>query len=300
MTKNDVYTSVTDRIIEALENGTVPWKKPWRVRGGPVNVKTRRPYRGINVFLLALAGYDDPRWGTYRAIQSCGGQVRKGEKGTRVILWKPVKAKGEDDEEDGAEKKGGYLLLRDYVVFNAEQADGLPEFEFEEIEFDPNERAQEIIDGYVEGTGPPLHHGGDRAYYNVLADAVTVPKQGDFDDGDSYYATVFHEFVHSTGHESRLKRIESVNFGSDPYAKEELVAEMGAAMLNGLAGIETREENSAAYVANWLRSLRDDSRLVINAAAAAQKAADWIVEGPPETKKKAAPKKGEKKLAVAA
>lgn len=293
MTKNDVYTSVTDRIIEALENGTVPWKKPWRTRGGPVNVKTARPYRGINVFLLALAGYDDPRWGTYKAIKGCGGQVRKGEKGTRVILWKPVKPKGED--EDGEEKKGGYLLLRDYVVFNAEQADGLPEFEFEEIDFDPNERAQEIIDGYVEGSGPPLRHGGDRAYYDVLADAVTVPAEGDFDDGDSYYATVFHELVHSTGHESRLKRIESVYFGSDPYAREELVAEMGAAMLNGLSGIETREENSAAYVANWLRSLRDDNRLVIDAAARAQKAADWIVEGPPEKRETK-----DAKLAVAA
>lgn len=294
MTKNDVYTSVTERIIEALENGTVPWKKPWRTRGGPVNVKNGRAYRGINVFLLALAGYDDPRWGTYKAIASCGGQVRKGEKGTRVILWKPVKPKSEEDED--GEKKGGYLLLRDYVVFNAEQADGLPEFEFEEIDFDPNERAQEIIDGYVvEGDGPPLHHRGDSAAYNPMTDTVRVPLQGDFDDADSYYATVFHELVHSTGHESRLKRIESVNFGDDPYAREELVAEMGAAMLNGLSGIETREENTAAYLANWLRSLRDDKRLVIVAAAQAQKAADWIVEGPPETRKK-----DEKKMEVAA
>lgn len=293
MTKNDVYTSVTDRIIEALENGTVPWKKPWRTRGGPINVKNGRPYRGINIFLLALAGYDDPRWGTYKAITDCGGQVRKGEKGTRVILWKPVKPK---EDEDGEETKGGYLLLRDYVVFNAEQADGLPEFEFEEIDFDPNERAQEIIDGYVEGSGPPLRHGGDSAYYDIMADEVWSPAQGDFDDGDSYYSTVFHELVHSTGHESRLKRIESANFGSDPYAREELVAEMGAAMLNGLSGIETREENSAAYIANWLRSLRDDKRLVIDAAARAQKAADWIVEGPPEKPEK----KKDAKLAVAA
>jgi antirestriction protein ArdC len=274
MTKNETYQAVTDRIIEALEQGTVPWRRPWSEFGGPRNLNGR-PYRGINVFLLELAGYDDPRWGTYKAIKTAGGQVRKGEKGTRVILWKPVRKKEED--ENGEEAEVGYLLLRDYVVFNAEQADGLPELEIAERDWDPNDRAQSVIDRYIADGGPTLSYGGDRAYYNLFDDSVKLPVLEAFDDGDAYYSTAFHELVHSTGHESRLDRIEPAKFGSEPYGKEELVAEMGAAMLNGLTGISTAEENSAAYIASWLRTIKGDPTLVVNAAAKAQKAADLIV-----------------------
>lgn len=279
MTKTDVYTEVTERIIEALEAGTVPWRKPWSSSAagtGPVSLRGGKPYRGVNVFLLELtaatAGYTDPRWGTYKAITEAGGQVRRGEKGTRVILWKPVKRDGE-----AAEAKGpGYLLLRQYTVFNVEQADGiepLPRVELSQHE--RHERADAIMAGYDHG--PVVIHGASAAVYSPRTDVVRLPDPEAFVTPAAYYLTAFHELVHSTGHESRLKRIEPALFGSDPYAREELVAEMGAAMLAGLAGLPPQTEQSAAYIESWLGALRNDRKLVVQAAAQAQKAADLIV-----------------------
>jgi antirestriction protein ArdC len=274
MTKNDVYQEVTDRIIAALEAGTVPWRKPWRTvnHGGPYSIRGGKPYRGINIFLLGLAGYSDPRWGTYKAIAEAGGQVRKGEKGTRVILWKPVPKKTGEVERDG------YMLLRQYTVFNAEQADGLPPLDDSPVpEFEANERAAALADGYLSHGGPGLMHGYSGAYYTPATDIVRMPAHEDFAYRDAYYRTLFHELAHSTGHESRLDRLEPALFGTDPYAREELVAEMTAAMLGGLAGLEQGDtDDSAAYIASWLKKLRDDRRLVIQAAAQAQKAADLI------------------------
>lgn len=274
MTRQDVYTQVTERIIAALESGTVPWLKPWRsVDGVPRNVRTGRPYRGVNVWLLDLAGFGDPRWGTYRAIQEAGGQVRKGERGTSIILWKPVR-RGEDDE------RADYLLLRSYTVFNAEQCDGLPELEREtESPFTPDERAEGIVRGYR--LGPAVIHGASAAYYQPSTDVVRMPDPEHFTSCSGYYRTLFHELIHSTGHESRLKRLEPALFGTDPYAKEELVAELGASMLAGIAGLDGAEledvDQSAAYIASWIRRLRDDRKLIVQAAAQAQKGADRIL-----------------------
>ena len=276
MTKQDVYEQVTERIVAALEAGTVPWHKPWKTLAGPpVNVRNGRPYRGINVFLLGFAGYSDPRWGTYKAIAEAGGQVRKGEKGTSIILWKPVKRKGEGGELDGS----SYMLLKQYTVFNAEQADGLPELERDELrEHEADERAEALVAGYKAAGGPGVFHEYDRAFYRPSADLVGMPKPEQFESSESYYATLFHELVHSTGHEKRTGRVtEWTTFGTDPYAKEELVAEMGASMLAGLAGLEVAGgEQSAAYIAHWLQRFKDDRKLVVQAAAAAQKAADMI------------------------
>lgn len=276
MTKQDVYASVTDRIVEALEAGTVPWHKPWATRGGPVSLSTGKAYRGINVFLLALEGYADPRWGTYKAIAAAGGQVRKGEKGTHIILWKPARFTPEPGSDGETADERGYLLLRQYVVFNAEQADGLPELEpLNDHEHTPNERAEALAAGWT--TGPHVAHGYDGASYSPTTDVVRMPEPDAFDTPDDYYATLFHELTHATGHESRLNRLEPAIFGSDPYAREELVAELGASMLAGLVGLTTAAgANSAAYVAGWLRRLKDDRKLVVNAAAQAQKAADLI------------------------
>jgi antirestriction protein ArdC len=276
MTKNDIYQAVTNRILEALAKGTVPWRKPWTGTDSmPVSLSTGKPYRGVNVLLLGLAGYGDPRWGTYKAIQAAGGQVRKGEKGTRIILWKPVKKSFEN--EAGEVENGGYLLLRDYVVFNAEQCDGLPRLEVEELtEHEINQRAEEVWDGYK--TRPGLGHGGNRAFYNIARDAVTMPHPEQFVGSDEYYQTLFHELIHSTGHESRLDRLEPALFGSDPYAKEELVAEIGASMLAGLVGLPTAAgEQSAAYLASWSSRFEQDPKLIVQAAAQAQKAADRIL-----------------------
>lgn len=268
MSRIDVYESVTDRIVASLEEGVVPWRKPW-VGGGPISIRSSRPYRGINIFLLGMTEYGDPRWGTYKAIQEAGGQVRKLEKSTAIILWKPVRKKAEGDQERGDQ----YLLLKTYAVFNAEQADGLSPYETE-FEHDPIDRAQKVVDGYA--GAPAILYGGAEASYSPLKDLVRCPELGQFRTAEGFYGTLYHELVHSTGHEKRLKRLEPALFGTDPYAREELVAEMGAAMLCGMAGIDNQDE-SASYVGGWLKRLQDDRKLVIQAAAQAQKAADLIL-----------------------
>jgi antirestriction protein ArdC len=231
------------------------------------------------VLLLELQPFPDARWGTYRAIAECGGQVRKGEVGTHIVLWKPVpKTKANVDDEPGS-----YLLMRDYVVFNATQADGLPALDVEEREFTPVESAQQIVDGYVwvessGNSGPRLAYGGSRASYSMWEDSVQMPVPEAFESDAAFYSTLFHELIHSSGHEKRLARLEPALFGTDPYAKEELVAEIGASFLTGIAGMEDAGgEQSAAYVANWLGRLRDDRKLVVQAAAAAQKAVDVVL-----------------------
>lgn len=281
MTRDDVYQQVTDRIAAALEEGTVAWRKPWAT-GGPVQLRTGRPYRGVNVFLLeleaALAGHADPRWGTFKAIADAGGRVRKGEKGTRVILWKPVKRRDEDDGGEAEERS--YLLLRAYTVFNAGQADGLPPLPASAREHEPHAEAEAALAGYRDRGGPPVAHGGPDAYYHPVDDRVQLPVPEAFWTPADYYAASFHEHAHSTGAESRLARFKAGDgsFGDEPYAREELVAEMAAAMLVGVLGLErSPEETSAAYIAGWLEALRGDRRLVVVAAAQAQKAADLIL-----------------------
>ncbi len=272
MSPVDIYEEITARLIQALEAGTIPWRQPWSSLGGPRNLNGR-PYRGINTFLLELSGHGDPRWGTYRMVQEQGGNVRKGERGTRVILWKPVPRNSEDGAQDSTP---GYLLLRTFTVFNAEQCDGLPALDVPELaEHERIANAEAIVENYPRR--PFLSWGGDRAYYRPATDSVRVPELGLFDSADSYYSTLFHELIHSTGHESRLKRIEPALFGTDPYAREELVAEMGAAMLCGISGLQPRIEESASYISSWLTRLANDRTLVITAAAQAQKAADLIL-----------------------
>lgn len=287
MTRRDVYQAVTDEVLTLLEAGTVPWHRPWQVEAGvPRSLSSRRPYRGINPFLLAAravaSSFRSPWWGTYRQIAALDGQVRRGERGTLVVLWKPVDRTTPADSDDDRERSG-YLLLRHYTVFNAEQADGLPpaltELPMASVEFDPIERCEEIVVGYVDG---PLtaHHGG-RAFYMPSLDRIVLPPRETFDSAAAYYSVRFHEMTHSTGHPGRLARpdlLENHRFGDPSYCREELVAEMGAALLCGVAGIEqTTIGNSAAYLRSWMETLRADSRCVVVAAAQAQKAADLIL-----------------------
>ncbi len=267
MSRTDVYETVTERIVAAIETGVVPWRRPW-VGGGPISLRSGRPYRGVNIFLLGMTEYGDPRWGTYKAIKEAGGQVRQGERSTSVILWKPVAKK---ETAEGAGDR--YMLLRQYAVFNAEQADGLPEYQTA-FEHEPIERAQMIVDGYE--AGPGILYGGGEASYEPPKDLVRCPELGQFLKVEGFYSTLYHELIHSTGHEKRLARIEPALFGTDPYAREELVAEMGAAMLCGLAGIDNQDQ-SAAYVSGWLKPLQNDRKFVVQAAAQAQKAVDLIL-----------------------
>ena len=276
--RNDVYQIVTDRVISLLEAGTVPWRKPWA--GGeyqfPRNLASGKPYRGVNVWLLSCAGFGSPYWVSYKQARERGGNVRKGEKSSLAVFWKRLEV---DDKENPGKRKF-VPLLRYYNVFNVEQCDGLayPKPEPRAVTFDPIAAAESIVEAMP--ARPEITHGEPRAYYRRDVDRVNMPARDSFSVEAEYYSTLFHELVHATGHESRLARLanESTNFGSSTYAKEELLAEMGASYLSASAGIlHTTVDNSAAYIASWLQRLRDDRKLVVMAAAAAQRAADFIL-----------------------
>jgi antirestriction protein ArdC len=272
--KNQTYARITDRIIALLEQGTVPWHKPWKASTGlPRNFVSQNPYRGINVFLLLAMIYESPFWLTFRQVSQLGGSVRKGEKACPVVFWKQTTV---EDKETGKEKKK--YLLRFYHVFNVSQCDGL-KISTEPVLASDNGimKPEEIV---AQMPQPPiLKHGMTHAYYSPREDCVGLPARERFERTEDYYSTIFHEFVHSTGHEKRLKRFtESAEFGSNPYCKEELIAEMGAAFLCGQAEIMERTiDNSAAYLKGWLAQLQSDKTLIVQAAAQAQKAADFIL-----------------------
>lgn len=279
----DVYALITERMIALLEAGTVPWKKPWQggESGAPRNLVSLRPYSGINAFLLAMAPYQSPFFVTFKQARDLGGYVKKGEKGFPVIYWnkKEVEKK---DAETGEGKGETVAFLRYYTVFNLEQTEGIeapaPEG-FSPLAFQPLEACEAIRTGYR--GGPDIVHRDAGAFYLPRLDSINMPKPETFLSEAEYYATLFHEMTHSTGHETRLKRegiAEAHRFGDAVYSKEELIAEMGAAFLCAHAGIAPVVlDNSAAYIAGWLKRLRGDKQLVIKAAAAAQKAANWIL-----------------------
>lgn len=273
----DNYEAVTARIIEALEKGVCPWHKPWASEY--YNGKTGHRYRGLNVPVLAVSGFSDPRWMTYRQAQEMGGNVRKGEKGTTVMFWKLMKAKEDGTQAEG-EKTKVFPVIKTYTVFNVEQIDGLTLPPVRTFEHQPLEEAEALVQAMPKRPG--IEHGGQRAFYSPSRDFVGMPTPESFESPEAYYSTLFHELTHSTGHSSRVDRFTAADytakFGSEPYAKEELVAEMGAAFLRAACGIETAPEmdNSAAYIHGWLSVLKNDRRLLVNAAAQAQKAADFI------------------------
>jgi len=274
--KVDVYQIVTNRMIELLEAGTLPWQKPWTEPGIPMNAISKRPYRGINLWLLLSLDYERNLFLTWDQLKKIGGSVKHGEHGHVVIFWKTQKK----EEADGQEKK--HSLLRYYKVFNIAQCKDLPEGFVEPIEKEEHNVLKEckvIIDTMPQR--PPIATKGREAFYHILEDYITMPSQRMFKTKESYYAVLFHELVHSTGHEKRLNRpsiAEMAEFGSDMYSFEELVAEMGSAYLCSFTGILNKQiMNSAAYMAGWVKKLKDDKKLIIKAAGNAQKAVDYIL-----------------------
>lgn len=278
-----VYDVINSRIMELLEQGTVPWRKPWNaVSNMPKNLISRKDYRGLNVFLLSCMPYSSPYWLTFKQVQDRGGYVRKGEKSTPVVFWKWIDKKDADTQDDEITgTKGKVPLLRYYSVFNLDQVEGIkaPEPKVVIAEFNPIQKAEEII--ATMPLRPDIRYGGNRAYYSPSNDYIQLPHRHTFQSPEEYYSTAFHELSHATGHSSRVGRksiLEPSYFGSHEYSKEELIAEMGAAFLCGHTGIENRTiGNSAAYIQGWLRKLKDDRTLLIHAAAQAQKAADFIL-----------------------
>jgi antirestriction protein ArdC len=275
--RESVYDQITGRIIGLLDKGVVPWRKPWNTQTGmPRNLVSGKPYRGINVFLLHAMHYESPYWLTFCQAQQLGGSVKKGAKACPVVFWKRLEV--EDEETHEIEK---IPMMRIYHVFNVAQCEGLlrETTPVAETPLRAPAKPEEIIAFMPKR--PEIKHGLTHAYYSPAEDIVAMPERARFESEAGYYATHFHELTHSTGHPSRLNRLTltaSQGFGSNPYCKEELVAEMGAALLCGQAGIvEQTIENSAAYVRNWLLQLQNDKKLIVQTAAQAQKAADFIL-----------------------
>ena len=283
--RKSVYEVVTDRILALLDQGTIPWRKPW---GGqeqmPRSLTTGKPYRGVNVFLLHAAGYESPYWLTYRQATEWGGHVRKGEKGFPVVFWKWREADEAETDDEGKQKRPA-PLLRYFTVFNLAQCEALPPEKLPasdvtpENPFTPIAVAEQVVAGFQ--NGPSIEFGHAGAWYRPSADLVGMPTRERFTSAEEHYGTLFHELTHATGHVDRLKRkgiTDQVHFGSHTYSQEELVAEMGAAFLLGHCGLgQATLENSAAYIDAWRQRLKADSRVVVFAAAQAQRAADLIL-----------------------
>lgn len=277
--KDTVYEMVTERVVEMLQAGVAPWSKPWTGGSAPRNIEGRR-YRGINVFLLAMNEYESPFWLTFKQAKERGGSVKKGEKSTLIVFWQMRKVT-DKDAAPGEDKTKVIPLLRYFRVFNLEQTEGvrLPkavaEYNAAREAHETRVEAEEILAGYV--GGPVVHETGDEAVYYPSLDTIHVPPRGTFRTPDEFYTTVFHELGHSTGHPSRLDRKQGDRFGSHDYGREELVAEMTAAYLAAESGIESTVDNSAAYLAAWIKTIKQDVRAVVVAAGAAQRAADLIL-----------------------
>jgi antirestriction protein ArdC len=277
-TTSNVYEIITEKIVEQLENGVIPWRKPWRTEP-PCNLISGKEYRGINPFLLAPQGFGSRYWLTLNQANKIGGRIRKGEKSSIVTFWNVGQEKIVHGA-DGKDRNSRPFLLRFYRVFNVEQTEGIAD-KLGLGNAAPRVASIDACEAIVNGMpNPPKHEQSDRAWYRPSTDSVGMPSRDLFNSSEEFYSTLFHELTHSTGHASRVGRdgIETLNtFGSESYSKEELVAEMGAAMLSGITGISPATiPNSAAYLQSWINRLRGDSKLLVSAASAAQKATDFI------------------------
>lgn len=289
----DIYERVTASIVADLERGTRPWVKPWRTHTTGSVLRPLRhdgtPYRGINIVLLWSAatehGYTSPTWMTYRQAHSLGGQVRKGETGSLVVFANRIE-RDDRDPDTGEHTTRVIPIMRGYTVFNADQIDGLPDrYRPTATPDTPDAHAVRIdrADRFAAATGITIRTGGTRACYIPALDHIEIPEYTRFNDtqtstaAEAYYATLLHELTHATSPAHRCNRELGKRFGDRAYAREELVAELGAAFLCANLGItlEPRADH-AAYIASWLAVLRSDKRAIFNAASLAQKAVDWL------------------------
>jgi antirestriction protein ArdC len=283
--KLDVYQKVTDAIVNAIEAGAGSYRMPWVVRQdkgfGPISISTVKPYRGINTIVLwaqsQSKGYASALWGTYQQWLALGGQVRKGEHGSPVVYWGSYESKqtGEDAEDNARTR----LFCKGYTVFNLEQVDNCKLPKRFEPKLSHNERI-ERAEAFFSSVGVQVRDGANRAFYRPSTpEAVYLPGFEQFPKAVDYYSTLAHEVTHWTSHASRCDRQLGKRFGSDEYAMEELVAELGSAYTMAALELElTPRQDHAAYIDSWLRVLRTDKRAIFTAASQAQKAADWLAQ----------------------
>jgi len=283
LTQSAIREEVTNRIVAALESGEVPfWRRGWtrsEHSGPPTNAVSRKPYQGINRVLLSLMGHDSKWWATYKQWQSVGGQVRRGEKSVTGIIYKPITKKSV--AEDGEIETSSFALLKTFSLFHISQIEGdldqfrdAPTTEIEStfVDFSPAEEAFRL-------TGAEVRFGGDRAFYSPSGDFIQLPQKNAFDP-NQYYPVLAHEISHWTGHESRLNRLEKfARFGSEAYALEELVAELGSAYLCNELGVPQSDDlsNVTSYLSNWLKILKRDHSAIFSVASSASKTADFVL-----------------------
>jgi len=286
----EIHAEITEGLIALMEQGVAPWSRPWIVRGrddvmAPKNGISNRRYTGFNSmylsYLMEINEWNDPRFYTMNSLPE-GMKVRKGSKSTIVIYNKATQTEVENESTGEVETKTSWFQ-RYYRVFNGSQIEGIDEFVIPEAEVEGFEHDEEYPEAALIAaewcdTLAGFHHGGDRAFYMPMTDSITMPEVDQFKTLAAYYQTLFHEIAHSTGHESRANRLEKGGFGTDKYAKEELVAEFAAAFLCANTEVPLNEEQSAAYLKGWAKKCKAEPKLLYSAANAAQFAADMVME----------------------
>ncbi|WP_372088690.1 ArdC family protein [Tistrella mobilis] len=281
--KQDLHAEVTARIVAQLETGVRPWMRPWTtgesVAGRPLRA-TGEPYRGINTLILweasLIRGYHAPTWITFRQARAEGGTVRRGERGTTVV-YSSALTRTDVDPETGEEAETRIPFLKSYTVFNVEQCDGLPDRLTAPLPACPEPERIAAAEAFIEATGARIEAGGGRAFYAPARDMIGMPARTAFRDAHGWYATLLHELTHWTGHPARCHRQFGRRFADQAYAREELVAELGAAFLCADLGVAlTPREDHAAYLASWLDVLRADKRAIFQAASFAARAVDYL------------------------
>jgi len=288
MSNQQVYQMITDKVVESLKAGRIAWQRPWVGGTMPQNYISKNPYRGINLWITFFAPYESPYWVSFKQAKKLGGNVKQGEKGTKITFWKPiVKKLWNDDGTPKLNKLGKqmvdtFLVLKHHTIFNAEQCEGI-DFEVPAKTAEGAEdvaSADSLIDLYADI--PVVKHSAmPRAYYAPRADEVHMPNKDTFKSTEDYYSVKFHELAHSTGAKHRLNRDGVANFdrfGSHQYSIEELVAEMSACFMMANAGlaIEPRD-NSKAYIQNWISKLENNPKFIFDASREAQKACNYMM-----------------------
>lgn len=291
-TRADVYSRITAEIIAAIESGAGPWRAPWFHNGTdiarPTNVASGKRYRGINTLALWVAGlaaaHGEGLWGTYRQWQAAGAQVRKGERATTVVLWREIEASrehGDDGDDDGDYRR---MLARAFSVFNVAQVDG---YERPVVPILPEDERLAHAEAFIAHLGVKTVFGGSEAYYLPASDTVFMPDFAAFRDPASYYGVWLHENGHASGATHRLDRDLSGRFGDAAYAAEECCVEILSGLVLADLGIAHHPRpDHAAYIASWLKVLKDDPRAIFTAASKAQHAADWMHAQQPQVEQR--------------